>query len=1033
MKNDDISIKMPDDFGEKLNNYLKDVQNRHMELDKRSSFKSGIMEKIFNINYRYIHFEDKRADLYFAGVLIETKADLTNKSIEDGKEELQRYLPEWPNTVRAVITDCVDFKIYTDLSKFENPDLSSINPNIEFSLNDSESDYTHYKELLDLLYPSTVFNKLDASILVPRIREKIIEIASHIDISNEIKYKAWRSYIAIALGDENDADENSYKRQAVLYYFTVFLTAKILGYETPSKNIISGDAFSANGIINFIDPDNFFDFLSDDEVNDIEKEIENYKFIGNGSISEEAFRLLYEELISPNNRHALGEFYTPSWLAQILVDAEIKTGNENILDPSCGSGTFLRLAIKKIRELKGHGTVSGFDINPIAVQVSKANYLMENKDFTGEIPVFLGDSLMPYDESMKVKWSKNTSSVDQEGEVTLNFDSIIGEAGSAKFYYNTDLELKDITEAIEKMKKITFDDVNDDLDAVKNKLAAQFGMDSTFVKNANVMNKIKDLEKQDKDRIWFYILRNIYTPYYMKNKIDLVIGNPPWLQFNKISNARQRALEPLYKYYHMSAGGNYKTHLDVVEFFIARSTEFLRNETSKIAFVTTRAIMNSGQYSKIRIGELKNTSKGQNGNKNIFITKIWDMPDKNLFNVPACMVEFSYLTNVNHEVQGYKIMWDDKSSVLNPSNINITEHKFYVYKMGVSNEPLEDKKLVLNDDEIFTHVSNEPLEDKKQENTAAEEVKLKPKIVNVYMDKFKEGATIIYRDMFFVEKYKEYKYAYEVTTGYSNGKKIREKVKFGKVFNHDLVPKDIVFPVILGSSLDKYKLNSTENAVLPVYISYGKIKPLLVPKDSKYNFILDQDYISTLKNDAIIKLYKNYEKKFNKLEEMWEQKRMEDGKFDKSVNGSASMSLYKRLNYNDGLESQQFSKKYTIVYNASGANIKSVVIDNNKNIIDKKGYYMYTSSKEEAYYLCGILNSDTLMQKFKHTGSKSMRDIDKKVFNVYFPEFHSNNATHIEIAKLAEEISNDIKNGMKLADKKKELDRIEELVNEILL
>ncbi len=1024
-----ISVKIPDDFHEKLQMYLKTVMSKDGEYDKRATFKSAIMEDIFEINYRFIQFENKRIDLYFAGVLIETKTELTAAKIEFGKEEIQRYLLKRPNTVRAVITDCVNFQIYNNLDLFKDVDLSKINPDEEFLLNDSNSDYTHFIDLLNMLYPSKSFNELDEAILVPRIKEKIIEIADSINATNQIKYKAWKNYVSIAFGSENDADEKSYKIQVALYYFTVLLTAKILQYDDSAEKILSGIAFRARGILNFIDEDNFFDFLDYQTVSIITRELDNYKFTRNSNVSAEVFRLLYEDLITPKKRHLLGEFYTPSWLAKILINSEIKTGNEDILDPSCGSGTFIRLALKKINELNGHGNVTGFDINPIAVQIARANYLMEKPD-SREIPVFLGDSLMPTPDMSteaeqalkvargKVKKTKKrlkgvvesrtvATNLDSVREIKLDFDSIIGEGNIAIFHYDLKLKLKDITDAIDEMRKITFDKDTPEDNITYEYLSKIFmGDKSIFAENYDLIKKIRKLEMQGKDKIWFYILKNIYTPYYMKNKIDLVIGNPPWLGYHAVSGKRQPALDGIYEYYDMSTGGNNKSNVDMLEFFIARSKEFLKNSYSRIAFVATRSLFNAAQYKKIRSGKLKNMSI--ENKKGLFITKLWDILDMPVFNVPSCMVEFSFKDVMPSKVDGYIISGSLKKNdnrkpdiTLEPDNLRIKDKEFYIYKEGIASS------------EIKTGNS-----------------------VNPYIKRFKMGAAMKPREFFFVKIDDEYKYAYTVTTGYQN-KAIRSKIKIGNMFNKDYIPKSILFNVIVSPLLSKYKLKGTEKAVLPIYILNGKIRALLnasIKKlgDQTYNFALDYNYMNSL-DDMVKKIYKDYESKFNYMEKVWETHRDVNDKFDAHGKSSLTMSLYDRLEYSGGLKSQETSNnKYIVAYNASGANIKCVVIEQNEYIVDYKVVYTYIDNKNEAYYLCGVLNSEETMKKFIATGSKSNLEIDKKVFNVYFPEFDISNKNHMKIAELAEKISMDLKDGNKLSDEKNNLEDIEKLVKKIL-
>ena len=117
---------------------------------------------------------------------------------------------------------------------------------------------------------------------------------------------------------------------------------------------------------------------------------------------------LYEALIPRQLRHALGEYYTPDWLAAYTFDRAFQfcggeIGSLRVADPACGSGTFLLQAIARKRQAgAGLGdileTVWGFDINPLAVLTAKSNYLLAVLDLLGdgqelEIPICRADAL----------------------------------------------------------------------------------------------------------------------------------------------------------------------------------------------------------------------------------------------------------------------------------------------------------------------------------------------------------------------------------------------------------------------------------------------------------------------------------------------------------------------------------------------------------------------------------------------------------------------------------------------------------------
>jgi hypothetical protein len=134
--------------------------------------------------------------------------------------------------------------------------------------------------------------------------------------------------------------------------------------------------------------------------------------------SRDLLKKLYHQLFPRSVRHDLGEFYTPDWLAEHLLDRLAYKGNPDvrILDPACGSGTFLVMAISRIRrwydenrekcsfnegELcrKILANVIGFELNPLAVMAARTNYLIAIRDLVShvdaiEIPVYLCDSIM---------------------------------------------------------------------------------------------------------------------------------------------------------------------------------------------------------------------------------------------------------------------------------------------------------------------------------------------------------------------------------------------------------------------------------------------------------------------------------------------------------------------------------------------------------------------------------------------------------------------------------------------------------------
>jgi hypothetical protein len=153
------------------------------------------------------------------------------------------------------------------------------------------------------------------------------------------------------------------------------------------------------------------------------------------------FKPLYQNLFPRALRHAQGEYYTPDWLANHVLDQLGYTGQsqQRLLDPACGSGTFLVMAIRRAQAAlkKSHfygkaisppstftlpplpppaphpshlaplSSVVGLDINPLAVLTARANWLIAWGDLLPdngpiEIPIYLCDSILsdPLPEDM---------------------------------------------------------------------------------------------------------------------------------------------------------------------------------------------------------------------------------------------------------------------------------------------------------------------------------------------------------------------------------------------------------------------------------------------------------------------------------------------------------------------------------------------------------------------------------------------------------------------------------------------------------
>ncbi|MFD1613318.1 class I SAM-dependent DNA methyltransferase [Sphingomonas tabacisoli] len=89
---------------------------------------------------------------------------------------------------------------------------------------------------------------------------------------------------------------------------------------------------------------------------------------------------IFERLIDPSERHKYGQYYTRPEVVDLINAFAIRRGEDVVLDPGCGGGTFLVRAYARKRRLAprlGHAalleTIYGTDVSPFAANLSTIN------------------------------------------------------------------------------------------------------------------------------------------------------------------------------------------------------------------------------------------------------------------------------------------------------------------------------------------------------------------------------------------------------------------------------------------------------------------------------------------------------------------------------------------------------------------------------------------------------------------------------------------------------------------------------------
>lgn len=351
-------------------------------------------------------------------------------------------------------------------------------------------------------------------------------------------------------------------------------------------------------------------------------------------INEDLLRELYQELVDPQTRHDLGEFYTPDWLAELTLREAGFGPEKSLLDPACGSGTFLFTALRILARqgLSGGALteqalekITGLDVHPLAITIARANYALaltphlQGYGKAVTIPIYMADSL--WKPKMEIPVSE-TEAFHIPPEIART-PQALNEALDGLAYY---ARLKPEDYGLE-----------GNFEAFKENFW-QEGFRSYLRKRditegwtywAHNLRLMRQLVKEGRDTIWAFILKNVSRPALLAHVgFDLVVGNPPWLAYRYIKHARyQQQVKSLTLAYNLLPSYEVKlfTQMDTSTLFFEHCARLYLKPEGVIAFVMPKSVL-TGAKQHARFQALG------------FHRAIDLEGVEPLFNVPACVL-----------------------------------------------------------------------------------------------------------------------------------------------------------------------------------------------------------------------------------------------------------------------------------------------------------------------------------------------------------------------------------------------------------
>ena len=690
------ATRTPDLNKERLNKdvsrYLSAVQELPSEAARSQRFtillnslfglQPGFIEDYVAGVEKYVKVRQKdtilrgKADELFGNVVIEFERDLTAAGKQDEAErQLRTYVaclwsqePERHRTHYACIaTDGVIFAVYTPV--LEDPCNPCPLPE-DVRLEPAERlDAREMKEPGDLYFWLDRY-LLRRDIMAPRsenivkdfgVRSHAFQVANNTLLSlwNCVKgqpefavvYEAWGKYLRIVYGSAL-ADEALFIRHTYLATLAKLMAwARLVKSTTADsgqiRDVLEGQSFKDQGFENFLEED-FFSWPARPPVKDTGTDVARMLLglLGKYNLrelSEDVLKSLYQELVDPETRHDLGEYYTPDWLAARMVSKLLeKNPRASVLDPACGSGTFLYQAVRiKKHLLDGSAetlahiqdSVVGVEIHPLAVIVAKTNYilalgdLLRNRRGKISIPIYLANAIRLPQPWMRGASSGASYGIELDGQKVYIPEKMLNERG----LYDQAIEAAREFALLWSQRTMTEDDFKNYLAEHHRDLAADKDLTDAVYGVAQTLRKFIE---ERRDSIWAFVLKNAYKPLFLTGRFDLVVGNPPWLSYRYVQQLDyQRFLkEQITQNYRLLSGkAELITHMELGTLFLLRAAELYLKEGGTIAFVLPRSIFSADQHDALRQGTFKGV--------HLTWSELWDLEGvEPLFNVPSCVL-----------------------------------------------------------------------------------------------------------------------------------------------------------------------------------------------------------------------------------------------------------------------------------------------------------------------------------------------------------------------------------------------------------
>lgn len=390
-------------------------------------------------------------------------------------------------------------------------------------------------------------------------------------------------------------------------------------------------------------------------------------------LSGDLLGALYQRYFDRDTRKALGEFYTPPEVIEFILDECGYKGQrgERLLDPACGSGSFLAAALRRylsratdakraLEDLTDGFRIVGFDINPFAVLMAQVNYaalilglyseaIKHDPDFRIlRLPVFRTDSLRMEEREEDGDSPRGKTPKFRFEEKTVEVKIYLPIKGEKKPFHQVSISVPRyqyarsqslVTNLEEYVAALAcvFQFVRDRRVKLDSLLRTRFGDRVDRLRDylqptvEGLEATVEELRGKFEDGRFLKTIEDLVLAVSLKHDLqyDFVVGNPPYVRIQKIPEHVKEYWEDKYQW----TERNYDLYVPFLERAVRSGDgEGWLGKSGKLGFILSDRFLNVDYGRKIR-EELP---------KSLRVDLLFDLRDTRVFesalNYPAILV-----------------------------------------------------------------------------------------------------------------------------------------------------------------------------------------------------------------------------------------------------------------------------------------------------------------------------------------------------------------------------------------------------------